>query len=89
MHYQIPNGQEMILKREDRPEILGYLSKHWLCEASEKLLLKRGIHAEIKAYIKSTVSTTSRKYISSSAATIAKLCSTSPITAFVTKRSAN
>ena len=52
MHYQIPNGQEMILKREDRPEILGYLSKHWLCEASEKLLLKRGIHAEIKAYIK-------------------------------------
>ena len=52
MHYQIPNGQEMILKREDRPEILSYLSKHWLCEASEKLLLKRGIHAEIKAYIK-------------------------------------
>lgn len=53
MHYQIKNGQDILLKRNERCEILNYLSKHWLCEESEKLLLKRGNHVEIKAYIKS------------------------------------
>ena len=51
-HYQIENGQELLLKRNDRPELLSYLSKNWLCEEGAKLLLKLGIHAEIKAYIK-------------------------------------
>ena len=50
--YMIENGQEILLKRNERTEILGYLSKHWLCEESEKLLLKRGVHSEIKAYVK-------------------------------------
>lgn len=50
--YTIENGQDILLKRNERTEILGYLSKHWLCEESEKLLLKRGVHSEIKAYIK-------------------------------------
>ena len=50
--YTIENGQDILLKRNERTEILGYLSKHWLCEASEKLLLKRGVHAEIKTYVK-------------------------------------
>lgn len=51
-HYQIPNGQKLLLQRNDRPEILNYLSKNWLCEDGAKLLLKLGVHAEIKAYIK-------------------------------------
>ena len=53
MRYHIKNGQDILLKRNERCEILNYLSKHWLCEESEKLLLKRGNHFEIKAYIKS------------------------------------
>lgn len=50
--YNIPNGQNILLQRCSKGEIISYLSKYRLCEESEKLLLKRGVHAEIKAYIK-------------------------------------
>lgn len=51
-HYNIESGHEILIKRAGPNEILGYLSKNWLCESGEKLLLDRGKHREIKAYIK-------------------------------------
>ncbi len=51
-HYNIPNGQEMLLQRGSKDKIRRYLSRNRLCSGGEKLLLDRGCHAEIKVYIK-------------------------------------
>ena len=51
-HYNIPNGQNILLQRGDGDKIMRYLSSNRLCPSGEKLLLNRGRHAEIKVYIK-------------------------------------
>lgn len=51
-HYNIPNGQDILLRRGTGNKIMRYLSRNHLCPSGEKLLLDRGCHAEIKVYIK-------------------------------------